>query len=201
MDSYPREIEKTLNLKPYIQKIQTGEIPQDHISILYTILLNTYEVCIHQQKGAKDNKVYVSSDGHKEAVYGKDGKLVKDGVNDGTYNYFGRTEDPLRHFTFDISPWIMWGMSRNEDTTVESRIYAYMGDLEVGIREALKQPARPIVEFKENGQIQAVAVFLRAIDEGGAKNLFSLFEMADSVADDELIKVLTSLRQGLEKVY
>jgi len=129
-------------LDPYIKRIQDRDIPSSQIFILYAILRNTHEVCIHQQNGAKDNNVYVSKDGHKEAVYGNDGKLVQDGVNDGSYNYFHPSYQPLRHFTADNSPWIMWGQSRTDNTTVNSRIYAYMGDLEGGIRRTLVQKKR-----------------------------------------------------------
>ena len=140
-------------------------------------------------------------DGHKEAVYDKNGNLVKDGVNDGSYNYFPRTEQPLLHFSFDISPWIMWGQSRTDNTTVKSRIYAYMGDLEGGISRTLQLEKRPTVKIQNEGQIQALAIFLRAIEEGKAESLFELFESKEKVTSKQLIDVLTRLNRGLEEVY
>ena len=188
-------------LDPYIERIKSGEVSSRQISILYAILQNTREVCIHQQNGAKDNTVYVGPDGHKEAVYGKDKKLVQDGVNDGSYNYFHPSEQPLRHFTADISPWIMWGQSRTDKTTVKSRIYAYMGDLEGGINRTLSQKKIPTIKAKEDAQLQALAVFIRAIEEGEAESLFELFESKKKVTDKQLIDVLTRLNRGLEKIY
>ena len=188
-------------LGPYIKRIQDKEISSRQIDILYAILRNTYEVCIHQQNGAIDNKVYVSKDGHKEAVYGKDGKLVQDGVNDGSYNYFHPSEQPLRHFTADISPWIMWGQSRTDNTTVTSRIYAYMGDLEGGIRRTLEQQTIAEIKLSDKKQFQALAVFIRAIEEGKAEFIFNLFESKGKVTDKQLVDVLTRLNRGFEKVY
>ncbi len=201
MSSHCKMTEKELKLAPYIQQIKSGKISTQKISILYTILQNTHEVCIHQQNGAKDNTVYLSPDGHKEAVYGKDKKLVKDGVNDGSYNYFHPTEQPLLHFSFDISPWIMWGQSRTDHTTVESRIYAYMGDLEGGINRSLQQKKRSTVKIQNEGQIQALAIFIRAIEEGKAESLFELFDSKEQITDKQLNDVLTRLNRGLEKVY
>ncbi len=201
MKSHANMMEQKLKLASFIQEIQKGNISSKRTSILYAILQNTSEVCIHQQNGAKDNQVYVHQDGHKEAVYDKNGKLVQDGINDGSYNYFHPTKQPLYHFTFDISPWIMWGQSRTDSTTVKSRIYVYMGDLEGGIRKAIKQKQKLRANWKDDGQIQALAVFMRAIEEGKADALFALFEPEAKMTDKQLIDVLTRLNSGLEKVY
>ncbi|QHI68745.1 hypothetical protein [Tichowtungia aerotolerans] len=77
MSSHCKMAEKELKLAPYIQQIKSGEISAEKISILYTILQNTHEVCIHQQNGAKDNTVYLSPDGHKEAVTNKQHRTRK----------------------------------------------------------------------------------------------------------------------------
>ncbi len=193
---------RQLELKPYIKAIKKGEANPKHIAIIRAILKNTNEVCIHQQNGASDNKVFVHQDGHREAVYGKDGKLVQDGINDGTYNYYSASEEPLLHFTFDTSPWISLGTTRSDPTTVKSRIYAYMGDLEGGIGRTLAEgTGKPQTAKLKTGQVEALAVFLRAIDEGNASGLFSLFESRDGVTNDELIDVLTKLNVGLNRVY
>jgi hypothetical protein len=86
MKSHVDMMENEFKLAPIMKQIQNGKIDSIQISILYTILQNTTEVRIHQQNGAKDNQIYISPDGHKEAVYDKNGKLVKDGINDGSYN-------------------------------------------------------------------------------------------------------------------
>lgn len=201
MKTHADMMEKELKLKPIVKQIQNGTINSNQLAILYLIIQNTAEVCIHQQNGAKENKVYLGPDGHKEAVYDKNGKLVKDGINDGSYNYYHPSKEPLCHFSFDICPWIMWGQSRTDTTTVKSRIYAYMGDLEGGIRRALAQQNKTKGNWKSDGQIQALAVFMRAIQEGKAESLFALFESDSKVTDKQLIDTLTKLNRGLEKVY
>ncbi len=196
-----RFVEMELELGPYIRKIKTGKVAASRTAILYAILQNTFEVCIHQQQGAKNNKVYVHQDGHSEGVYDKNGKLVQDGVNDGSYNYFHPSKEPLRHFTFDISPWIMLGQSGTDNTTVKSRIYAYMGDLEGGIRRAANREQGRKEKWKNDGQLQALAIFGRAIEEGEAESIYELFEPDAELTDKQLMEVLTKLNRGLEKVY
>lgn len=188
-------------LDPYVDQIKSGDVSEHHIAVIYAILQNTQEVCIHQQNGAKDNKVYVGPEGRREAVYDKDGELVQDGINDGSYNFFHPSEQPLNHFSADISPWIVWGQSKTDVTTVKSRIYAYMGDLEGGIRRALELKKLPEPKVETEGQMQALAVFLRAIEEGDAEALFDLFESKKKVTDKRLIDVLTRLNKGLDKIY
>ncbi|MBU0753918.1 MAG: hypothetical protein KJ645_02180 [Planctomycetes bacterium] len=193
--------ENDLDLAPYIQKIKQGKVDSKRIAILYAILQNTHEVCIHQQNGAKDNQVYLHQDGHREAVYDKEGKLVEDGINDGSFNFFHPYKEPLRHFTCDISPWIMSGQSPKDPTTIKSRIHAYMDDLEGGIRGAINQKIRAEFDWKDDAQIQALAVFMRAIDEGKAASLFDLFKPGGKPTDKQLIDVLKKLNKGLEIVY
>jgi hypothetical protein len=194
-------MEKKLMISEFINKIVSGQIPEKHNAILYTILKNTNEACIHQQNGAKDNEVYIMNDGQKEFVYDKNGEIVKDGINDGSYNYYHPFKEPLYHFSFDISPWIMLGQSRKDSTTVGSRIYAYMGDIEGGIHRALKEEIRLKGNWKDDGELQALAVFYRAIQEGDAEILFDLFEPDAKVTDKEVIETLKRLNRGFNKIY
>lgn len=198
--SFMEGMEKKLGLSSYMEQIQHGEIDPKHIAIIFNILRNTTEVYIHRQNGAIDNQVYLFPDG-REAVYDKNGDLVKDGINDGSYNYFHHAEKPLYHFSFDILPWIMFGQSQTDTTTIKSRIYAYMGDLEGGIRKALAHTEMQQTTWKPDGQIQAIAVFLRAIYEGGAETFFEILESDKAPSDVQLMEMLTKLNRGLEKVF
>jgi hypothetical protein len=76
-----------------------------------------------------------------------------------------------------------------------------MGDLEGGIRRALVQEDRLTRDWKSDGQIQALAIFIRAIKLGNAELLFTLFEQNTKFTDKQLIEVLTKLNKGLEKVF
>ena len=107
-------------LFPDLAKLQSNTIPLTHQQILYTILKNTNEVAIHQMRGESENRVYQNNDG-REAVYDKDGELVKNGYNDGTYNYAIGKDDPLLHFLLDRSPWLLWGMGPEDPTSIEER--------------------------------------------------------------------------------
>ena len=63
-----------------------------------------------QGPGGFNNKKYTLCDG-REAVYDKDGNLVTDPLNRGTYNY---ALDDFGHVVQDVIPWILWGTGRDD---------------------------------------------------------------------------------------
>ena len=87
---------------------------------MFLILQNTNEVAIHQMGGETGNTVYLSN-GHREGVYNKKGDLVKDGINDGSYNY-NHPRMNLCYILDDIHPWIMMG---SRDTTTPKKTASY----------------------------------------------------------------------------
>jgi len=105
---------------------------QGQISIIHYILKNTYENNIHKMRGETDNVVYTNEDG-REAVYDKDGKLVTNSYNQGSYNY-GSYDEPIKKFLLDIAPWLKWGNARNDPTSFNERLYYYTLDLNNGIQ-------------------------------------------------------------------
>ena len=63
----------------------------------------------YHRKGGPQNKgnvKFLSPDRHQEAIYDKNGKLVTDPVNMGTYNY---GTNPWDHFWQDMVPYYRWG--------------------------------------------------------------------------------------------
>lgn len=105
-------------------------IPDSDLSILNLILRNTYEICIHQMRDEDENQVYTSDDG-REFVYDKDGNLVTNAWNQGSYNYAPYSK-PVDKFMLDILPWIVWGNTREDPTSMRERIYYYSMDLFYG---------------------------------------------------------------------
>lgn len=173
--------------------------------IIFLILQNTNEVAIHQMGGKTGNTVYLSADGHRESVYDKKGDLVKDGINDGSYNYNHPVKEPLLHFTKDIHPWIKWGNSRSDTTTPKKRIYAYMGDLEGGIkrshkkRETLIKLEKTLSFSKE--QKEVLNHWEKILKKEKAKTLFSYFDLSRPMNDGEIISVLTAINKGFKTAY
>ncbi len=199
-------ISSTIQFKifPQLTKIQSNKVPLEHQLILYTILKNTNEVASHQMRGESENRVFQNSDG-REAVYDKDGDLVKNGYNDGTYNYAIGKDDPLLHFLLDRSPWLLWGLGPKDPTSIKERTYAYMGDLEGGIRRAnAALPFEPLPEdhtWTEVGQLQTLALFVKAIELGQAEEIYDLFKEGHTITDEEIVRVLTKLNAGFDLLY
>ncbi len=84
-----------------------SDISREHLSIIHYILKNTYENNTHKMRGEQENKVYVKITG-EEAVFDKDGNLVTNDWNKGSYNY-GSYDKPVNKFEVDIWPWLIWG--------------------------------------------------------------------------------------------
>lgn len=123
-------------LKKGLKKLSINlneEVPEKNLGIINFILKNTYEINIHKMRGEEENQVYTKQTG-EEAVFDKDGNLVTNAWNQGSYNY-GKYEMPIQKFELDIWPWLVWGNTREDPTTFEERFYYYIMDLDRGIQE------------------------------------------------------------------
>ena len=206
MQKIMAQTENQFELQKTIQRIEKGEIDSYKLQTIWLILQNTPEHFIHNLNGVSGNKVFIHADGRSEAVYDKNGKLVQDGINDGSYNYFDRQKHPLKHFSFDTHPWIVWGNSRNDTTSKKERIFGYVSDLELGLRKALesKDNLKDIQKdnWDRNGQLQALSIFILALEATENTSFFSLFEKeTSSITDQEIFDVLKKIEIGFNKIY
>jgi len=83
-------------------------------------------------RGEEDNKVYTKESG-EEAVFDKEGNLVTNDWNKGSFNY-GSYSKPINKFKVDIWPWLVWGNTREDPTSFDERFYYYIMDLDRGIQ-------------------------------------------------------------------
>jgi hypothetical protein len=114
-------------------------------------LKNTYENNIHKMRGETENVVYVNKDG-REAVFDKDGNLVTNSYNQGSFNYYSNETEPIKKFIFDIAPWLQWGNTEDDPTTFNERLYYYTLDLDRGIQSYIFDGSNGTLEtvsFKE----------------------------------------------------
>ena len=119
----------------------------EQLSIIRFILKNTYENNIHKMRGETENRVFIHEDG-SEVVYDKNGNLVTNSYNRGSFNYYSNTTEPVKKFVFDIAPWLLHGNVINDPTTFNERLYYYTLDLDYGIQSYI---------FKGfNGQLENV---------------------------------------------
>ncbi len=62
-----------------------------------------------------------------EIVINKDGKVITDDTNAGTYNYYGPNptfddfSEPLGHAIYDVAPYLDFGKSASDKTSYNSR--------------------------------------------------------------------------------
>jgi hypothetical protein len=107
---------------------------QGQLSIIRYILKNTFENNIHKMRGETENEVYVNDDG-REAVYDKNGDLVTNSYNRGSFNYYSTEKEPIKKFLVDIAPWLKWGNAEDDPTSFNERLYYYTLDLDYGIQK------------------------------------------------------------------
>lgn len=82
-------------------------------------------VCHQFTSKDKSNSKWVSKDGRLEAIFDKYGKLVTDPSDYGTFNFADPNHDPLGHFMKDVLPWLAYGNSPEDSTTVAQRFNAF----------------------------------------------------------------------------
>ena len=88
------------------------------------IRMKPEESIYHQIGDGNENNVkYISPDGKMEGIY-KDGKLVNDPINAGTFNYEAPTgiAGKIGHFIVDVIPYYIYGNSPDDSTTIGERL-------------------------------------------------------------------------------
>lgn len=164
-----------------------GKIKTQHLReavLTYNLLLNTNELQIHQLRGAIGNQVFVHDDG-REVVFDSEGKLVKDGINDGSYNYAHPSKDPIMHFVLDILPWLILGNSRQDPTTLPERLEAYVKDLESGLIRMHRSKIRNLdIESLKKFELEAIGVFLSAIGTTGFNKISDFLKENQPTPED-----------------
>ena len=154
-----KDSKNTIDLKKYLEdglkelNIDiTKEIPKENISIINYILKFVYENNIHKMRNEDDNVVYTKKTG-EEAVFNKNGDLVTNDWNKGSFNY-GKYEQPINKFLLDIWPWLVWGNTKNDPTTFDERFYYYCMDLDHGIQKYIFLEDKSLLEKIEYSKLK-----------------------------------------------
>ncbi|MBN2754526.1 MAG: hypothetical protein JXR81_06625 [Candidatus Goldbacteria bacterium] len=138
-------------------KFDRSYVPDEYqLSAVKFILKNTFENNIHKMRGETGNKTFISKEkvegGYAEAVYDKNGDLVKNDYNMGSYNYFHVEEEPIMHFVADTLPWLEFGNTSKDPTNFKERLFYYTYDLDRGIQAYIfraKDKELEKVDFKK----------------------------------------------------
>lgn len=95
--------------------------PDYREALHYWTRLPDWQSKYHRHGNGSGNSKFVSPDGKCEAVYSREGELVTNDENMGTYN-FGPPSDPISHFFRDVAPYWAWGNSANDSTPLKNRV-------------------------------------------------------------------------------
>ena len=177
--SFIKHFSEDLKLEKYKKKSLRDREIKAFSAFIFTVLANTQELRIHQMNGEIHNEVYIRDEGH-EAVFIFDidehgekidgtGRLVKDCLNMGSFNYYHPYKTPLGHFAADILPWLIWGNCAEDPSSLNQRIEAYMLDFREGYARALSLNEGYYLphkfKFKRTGQSETIAFFAKALKQ------------------------------------
>jgi hypothetical protein len=88
-------------------------------------LLPMGKMAFHMQgKDGAYNLKFISSDGHFEAVYNKDGILLteeNDPINMGTFNYAHQLSDEITHYKYDVQPYFNWNNTKEAFEIIKNK--------------------------------------------------------------------------------
>lgn len=204
--SIARQYRRSMRLDDVVTMIKKGEVDAKRLGIIRAVLHLTVEKHIHQQRGATENQVWLHENGHNELVVRPNGDKfshVRDGINDGSYNYFHPTEDAIRHYFYDINPWILLGYDRNDPTTQKERLAAYVLDLEEGLILASKSGTfLPVdVGSLRVGEAEAFGIFLTVFDKAGVNDVYVLIENKTILDPSTRTKILSAIEAGFGGLY
>ena len=80
----------------------------------------------HQFSSKDNNNVkYVSDDG-REIVYDEQGVVITDPRDIGTYNFCTHEENSVFHGMLDVLPWLVWGNSEEDTTSIIDRLFVFL---------------------------------------------------------------------------
>ncbi|RKH72391.1 RHS repeat-associated core domain-containing protein [Corallococcus aberystwythensis] len=116
--------------KHYGRNARNQTVPYADLAANNWHKMSAAESVFHRMRaGNENNEKYISSDGKCEAVY-KDGKLVTDPLNVGTYNYIAPVDDLGRagHGLVDVLPYFIYGNTPYDMFTLD-RFWAPIGGL------------------------------------------------------------------------
>ena len=199
---YADVVREKFHLAPVDDALRADPDAKIKLAFIYVALSHTMEVNIHQMGGATKNKVYVSPDGHNEAVVDEHGKLVTDCANQASYNYFPADRKPLEHFLFDMLIWIELGNCPSDPTSRDQRITAYLKDFRNGAIQTFNRPAPSLpadFKFDGKGQAEAAAFFLRALRDAPARDIAALY--TQSAAADDFERFFTQFSRAFARSF
>jgi hypothetical protein len=192
-----------LGISERVESVRSGRVEPAKTRAIQTILGNTYDLNIHQMRGATKNQVFISPDGHQEAVFDAGHQPVHDEINDARYNLFHPQRESLRHFSLDTTPWLIWGHSRKDPTSSAERVSAYSADLFNGVIRTLKIPQDAgqfdDPDLKKPGSADAVAIFLLAVERGQADELLRIVIAHERKSDQEIERMVWKFEGGLQQ--
>lgn len=117
---------------------KTYQPSEYELSVIHFILRNTPEVNIHRMRGETKNVVYVikkkNKHGYSEAVFDENKQPVTNSYNQASFNFYLYETEPIKHFGYDMLPWLEWGNTRDDPTSFKERLFYYTLDLNIGIQ-------------------------------------------------------------------
>lgn len=171
--------------------------------IIYLVLQNTQEYAIHNMMGHEGNQVFIHPTKGYEVVKDKNGKILENHFNAGSYNYALPTKEPLKHYAMDITPWIRFGNYPKDPTTKQYRYNTYAFDLMDGIIKTLDQKINSQLNTTQDKFCceDVLSEFETYFKNTKPNPIFYYFDHNKKINKDDMVLVIKSLQESLAKKY
>lgn len=197
IESMSRSMSRQYDLATYTANDLNNADFQLKAAFVYTVLYNTTEVWTHRMNGEHGNEVFVHESG-AEIVFDQNKQRVDSCENRGSFNYAHYQRQPLAHFTVDSLPWLKWGNCREDSTTTEQRLEAYLEDFEIGLRQTAAQDMTLFLpaefDLTNPGDSEALSFYFNAFDV--AEYDLKAFINGPQVTDKSVEDLLRHLKLG-----
>lgn len=184
-EKFVNSMNREFSLSPYQAEDLNDVQFKTKTAFIFSLLTNTTELRIHQFNGASKNEVHIftrdekEGGGYPEIVVRFDfdengqkidgtGAHIQDCENRASFNYKHPEMEPLGHFAEDILPWIELGNCREDTTTREQRLSAYVEDIKLGLERLIDANSGYFLpvnfSLSESGQSETIAFFIQAFE-------------------------------------
>jgi hypothetical protein len=181
-------------------EIRSGKISKEELDHVYFVLKNTRDNFVHKMNGELDNQIYINRALGYKVIKDKNGNILKNHPNMGTYDFYDSENEPLLHFKMDADSWIKYGRYKEDYSTKTQRLEAYIKDLQDGVNrfiELKKSGKKLMIDGYNENQSWTLAFFIAAEREAQSK----LFKKTSELKKDEVSQEIKKLCEQLKKIY
>ena len=124
-----------------------GDYARNFLEVVLNNMEERYQHSIGVPLGRYE--VYVNDDGREFVYDTAKKKPVEDPTNKGDYNYY-QYEQGVKHFIYDRYPWLNLGNAREDPSSYQDRLNAWMDDFEASFKKVCRKQSKLLKKSKKS---------------------------------------------------